>query len=209
LTDTIETDVELNPSAFENDRRILYSTGEDMGAYEGKILGLAIDIGTTTLVMQVVDLLTGENVGNPIAIKNPQIAYGNDVISKAGHTMTHENGLWELQSAVVDGINGSLKELEKQLEFEEGSISGNIYDVVAVGNSTMRSILFGQDVRELGVIPFEPSSTEPLLRKASLLGLNVNPQAMIYGPALIGGHAGADCLADIISTNYMRAKKRV
>jgi uncharacterized 2Fe-2S/4Fe-4S cluster protein (DUF4445 family) len=65
LTDTIETGVELNPSAFKKDGRILYRTGEDLGAYKGKILGLAIDIGTTTLVMQVVDLLTGENVGNP------------------------------------------------------------------------------------------------------------------------------------------------
>jgi len=207
LTDTVETDVELNPSVFSKNDRVLYQTGEDLGTYQGKILGLAIDIGTTTLVMQLVDLLTGKNIGTPIASKNPQIAYGNDVISRSGHAMTHEDGLRELQEAVVDGINQSLKELEKQLNVEEGEIKNNIYDVVAVGNSTIRSIFFGQSIYDLGVVPFEPSSKEPLTRKASSLGLDIHPQAMAYGPPLIGGHAGADCLADIIATRLYQSEE--
>ena len=56
LTDTVETDVELDPAVFVKNGRVLYHTGEDMGPYQSKILGLAIDVGTTTLVMQVVDL---------------------------------------------------------------------------------------------------------------------------------------------------------
>ena len=207
LTETVETDVELDASVFSKNGRILYQTGEDLGPYTGKILGLAVDVGTTTLVMQVVDLITGENVGNPIASKNPQIAYGNDVISRSGHTMTHEDGLEELQQVVVDGINESLKELEKQLNVEEGSITSNVYDVVAVGNSTMRSVFFGQNVRDLGVIPFEPSSNEALTRKAAGLGLKIHPQAMVYGPSLIGGHAGADCIADIIATRLYQSEE--
>ncbi len=207
LTDTVETDVELNPSVFIKNDRVLYQTGEDLGTYQGKILGLAIDIGTTTLVMQLVDLLTGKNIGTPIASKNPQIAYGNDVISRSGHAMTHENGLRELQEAIVDGINQSLKELEKQLNVKEGEIKNNIYDVVAVGNSTIRSIFFGQSIHDLGVVPFEPSSKEPLTRKASSLGLDIHPQAMAYGPPLIGGHAGADCIADIIATRLYQSEE--
>jgi uncharacterized 2Fe-2S/4Fe-4S cluster protein (DUF4445 family) len=206
LTDAVKTDVELCPSVFEKNGKILYQTGEDMGPSQGNILGLAIDIGTTTLVMQVVDLVTGENIGNPIASKNPQIAYGNDVISRAGYAMTHENGLYELQEAVIDGINSSLGELEKQLDVDVGSIKGNIYDVVAVGNSTMRSIFFGQSVNDLGVIPFEAYSKEALTRKAVGLGLEIHPQAMAYGPPLIGGHAGADCLADIIATRLYQSE---
>lgn len=200
LTDTVETEVDLHPAAFKKHDRVLYNTGEDLGPYQGRILGLCVDVGTTTLVMQVVDLETGQNVGQPIASKNPQIAYGNDVISRIGYIRAHENGLAELQEAVVDGVNQSLKELEKRTGAEEGAIAGSIYDVVAVGNSTMRSIFFGQNVHELGVIPFEPSSREPLTRKAMALGLSIHPGAMAYAPPLIGGHAGADCVADIIAT---------
>jgi len=207
LMDTMKTDVELNPSVFNKNGRVVYQTGEYLGRNQGDILGLAIDIGTTTLVMQVVDLVTGENVGNPVASKNPQIAYGNDVISRAGHTMVHRDGLYELQEAVIDGINRSLEELEKQLNVAKESITGNIYDVVAVGNSTMRSIFFGQDIHDLGVIPFEPSGKEALTRKASGLGLKLHPQAMAYGPSLIGGHAGADCLADIIATRLYQSEE--
>lgn len=207
LTDSIETDVELNASVFRKSGRVLYHTGEDLGQYQGKIFGLAIDVGTTTLVMQVVDLETGKNIGRPIASKNPQIAYGNDVISRIGYTRDNERGLKELQEAVIDDVNKSLKELEKQLEVKEGLITRNIYDVVAVGNSTMRSIFFGQNVHNLGVIPFEPSSKEALTRKAAGLGLEVNPEAMTYAPSLIGGHAGADCLADIIATRLYQSQE--
>jgi uncharacterized 2Fe-2S/4Fe-4S cluster protein (DUF4445 family) len=207
LTDFVDTDVELHPSVFNKNGKVLYQTGEELGPYQGKILGLAIDVGTTTLVMQVVDLATGENVGSPIASKNPQIAYGNDVISRSGHTMNHEYGLRELQEAAMDGINRSLKELETQLSVDEGSITANIYDVVAVGNSTMRSIFFGQNIHDLGVIPFEPSSKEALTRKAAGLGLETHQQAMAYGPPLIGGHAGADCLADIIATRLHQSEE--
>ncbi len=200
LTDTIETDVELRPSVFQKHDRVIYRSGEDLGLYSGKIYGLAVDVGTTTLVMQLVDLETGENIGNPMASKNPQIAYGNDVISRIGHTINYPDGLKELQEAVINGINKSLTELEKTVEREKGSIAGAIYDIVAVGNSTMRSIFLGQNVHDLGVIPFEPSSKKAVIMKAREIGLDVHPKAMVYGPPLIGGHAGADCLADIIAT---------
>ncbi len=200
LTDVVETESELNPWVFKKDSRVMYHTGEDLGPYLGKILGLAIDVGTTTLVMQVVDMETGENVGRPMASKNPQIAYGNDVISRTGYARDHENGLMELHGAVIDGVNKSIAELEHQSGFEKGEITGHIYDVVAVGNSTMRSIFFGQNVHDLGVIPFEPFNNGSLTRKARSLGLAVHPEAMAYGPPLIGGHAGADCVADIIAT---------
>lgn len=207
LTETVETGVELKPFVFRRNGKVLYQTGEDLGAYEGKILGLALDVGTTTLVMQVVDLITGENVGKPLASKNPQIAYGNDVISRGGYAMTHEGGLKELQAVVVDGVNKSLKELERQLGGKEGSITDYIYDVVAVGNSTMRSIICGQDPSTLAVLPFEPLDKEAVTLKARDIGLSVNPEGIVYGPFLIGGHAGADCLADIIATRLYQSRE--
>ena len=205
LIDTIKTDTELEPCVAVAHDRVLYHTGEDLGGYHGKLFGLAVDVGTTTLVMQVVDLLTGESIGNPIASKNPQIAYGNDVISRGGYAMQHESGLNELQAVVVDGINKSLGELEKKLHVQEGTITQYIYDAVVVGNSTMRSIICGQDPRTLAVIPFEPPDTRAVTLNAGDIGLNINPQGKMYGPPLIGGHAGADCLADIIATRLYQS----
>ncbi|MCK4262276.1 DUF4445 domain-containing protein, partial [bacterium] len=105
-------------------------------------------------------------------------------------------GLGELQKTVMKVVNDSLEELER----EKGEIRKYIYDVVAVGNSTMRSIFFGQDVSSLGVIPFEPLSPVPISKKAPDIGLAINPGGNVYGPPLIGGHAGADALADILAS---------
>jgi len=207
LTECIKTDTAVNPCVIRKGDRVVYHTGEDLGPYEGKILGLAVDVGTTTLALQVVDLETGENIGNPMASKNPQIAYGNDVISRIGYIGKDTDNLRELQVAVIGGVNESLHELEKQLAVTPGSILNSIYDVVVVGNSTMRSIFFGQNVQGLGVIPFEPLSKEALTRRASGLGLATHPLGMAYGAPLIGGHAGADCLADIVATGLYQSNR--
>jgi uncharacterized 2Fe-2S/4Fe-4S cluster protein (DUF4445 family) len=182
----------------------MHANGQDLGPYGGGIYGLAIDIGTTTLVLQVVDLENGGNVGSTMASKNPQIAYGNEVISRIGYTIDHPGGLAELQEAVVDGINQSLIEWEKLLA-AEGGIRDRIYEVVVVGNSTMRDLAFGKNVSGLGVIPFEAEDTSALTCAASSIGLSTHPNAVVYGPPLIGGHAGSDCLADIIATELYEA----
>jgi len=195
LSESIATATELDPFVRRAGDRVVRASGADLGPYEGRILGLAVDVGTTTLVTEVVDLETGETVGKA-ARKNPQIAFGNDVISRIGHTMEHEDGLAELQRTVVDGLNEDLRGMERQA----GPICRHIYDAVGVGNSTMRSIFMGQTVESLGVIPFEAANREPVTRRAADLGLAAHPEASVYGPALIGGHAGADALADVLAS---------
>ena len=100
---------------------------------------------------------------------------------------------------MIDGVNQSLAELEKLPGLEAG-IRRYIYEVVVVGNSTMRELFFGNDVRTLGLIPFEPADKCPLIAPAAQMALEVHPKGVVYGPPLIGGHAGSDCLADIIAT---------
>ena len=204
LTDVIERNIDLNPFVFKKGNRVFYYPKKDLGKYDGRIFGLAVDVGTTTIVMQIVDLESGKNFGNPIAYKNPQIAYGNDVISRIGYSVDNEDGLKELQENVVSGLNESLKELEINSGYREGSIKNYIYDVVIVGNSTMRNIFFGKDVKSLGFVPFEPSDKKPILVESGQIGLDINDNALVYGAALIGGHAGADCLSDIISTGIYK-----
>jgi uncharacterized 2Fe-2S/4Fe-4S cluster protein (DUF4445 family) len=199
LSDYVQTAVEADPCVVRSHGRVTRSNGEDLGPYEGRILGLAVDIGTTTLALQVVDLERGLNVGQAMASKNPQIAYGNEVISRIGYTIDHAGGLKELQGSVIEGINRSLAELEKLPRIDR-SIREHIYEVVAVGNSTMRELFFGKEVRGLGFIPFEAADKSALTGIAAEMGLEVHPKAVVYGPPLIGGHAGSDCLADIVAT---------
>ncbi len=203
LTDVRETKIDLNPFVEKKGERVFSHTGEDLGRYYGKILGLAVDVGTTTLVLQVINLENSKTIGT-IARKNPQIAYGNDVISRIGYTMTHSNGLKELQRVLMKGINNCLE----QLENETGeSIEEYIYDVVAVGNSTMRDIFIGQDVSSLGVIPFESLNRESKIFRALDVGLTINQKSMAYVPPLIGGHAGADAVANIIASRMYKSEK--
>ena len=195
LSESLETDIALAPAVSRSGHKVVHDSGEELGRYGGAILGLAVDVGTTTLVGEVLDLTDGRVVA-AFARKNPQIAYGNDVISRIAHTMRHETGLKELQQAVVRGINEELSKLEGQ----NGCQLRHVYEVVAVGNSTMRDLFFGQRVHTLGVIPFESSNPSAVTKKAVEIGLNVNPNAPVYSPPLIGGHAGTDAVADILAS---------
>jgi len=201
LADTVEDKMLLDPFVYKRDGKVFWkgSAGEEeLSEYTGGIYGLAIDVGTTTLVSQVLDLESGDRIAT-LTRKNPQGAYGDDVISRAGYTMSHEGGLEELQQVIVNAVNDSLKGLA--LDMEE------IYEAVIVGNSTMRSIFFGVDVSSLGVLPFEPFTKESLNVKASELGLQINPRANVYGAGLIGGHAGADALGDILASEMYKSEK--
>jgi len=194
LSDTLEMQVGLAPAVVRRGDRVVHSDHGDLGPYHGEIYGLAIDVGTTTVLTQVVDLEDGRRLGT-LTRKNPQILFGNDVISRIGHTMQHEDGLKQLQQSIIRAINEDLAEFEKR----NGEIRKYIYDVVAVGNSTMRDVFFSRDVSGLGVIPYEPVSVESVQGKAADLGLRVNPACRAYGGPLIGGHAGADAVADIVA----------
>jgi len=200
LSETIKEKVTLNPFVYEKNGKVFWED-EELDGFRGKILGLAVDVGTTTLVSQIIDLQSGKIIAT-FADKNPQSAFGDDVISRIEYTMREKNGLKELQKVILDGINEGLEKVTRQRK----DILNCIYDIVIVGNSTMRNLFFGVDVSSLGVIPFEPPSPGPLNRKAEELGLKVNPKANVYGAPLIGGHAGADALADIIATEIYKAR---
>jgi uncharacterized 2Fe-2S/4Fe-4S cluster protein (DUF4445 family) len=201
LTDTVETDdVPLEPFVRRDGRHVVHASGQELGRYEGELYGLALDVGTTTLAMQVVDLEDARVIATA-ARTNPQVSYGNDVISRIGHTMQHPDGLRALQWAVVEAVNEELERLER----EHGELGKHIFDAVVVGNSTMRSLFFGQEVSSLGVIPFEPVDVNAVEVSAGSLRLRVNPRARVYGGALIGGHAGADALADVVACRLHEA----
>ena len=205
LSDTVRHELEIDPLVHCIDGQVVWSgpPGQRvLGPCQGAMYGLALDVGTTTLVCQLLDLETGQQVAT-LARKNPQAAYGDDVISRIDYTMRHEHGLEELQAVVIAAANGIIQEFTGQV----GVRPETIYEAVVVGNPTMRNLFFGLEVKSLGVIPFEPPSKEPVNVTAATLGLQINPEANVYGAALIGGHAGADCLADIIAARLHEADK--
>jgi len=199
LAESLEDNVELAPMVRHEAGRVLHAQAGDLGPHRGELYGLAIDVGTTTLVTQIVDLEDGRHLAT-LSRKNPQISYGNDVITRISHTMEHEDGLKQLQQAVIGGIN---EDLQRHAQ-EKGEFRDRVYDVVIVGNSTMRNIFFAQDVESLGVIPYEAENRDSVNCRAADVGLKLNPACTVYGAALIGGHAGADALADIVASGMHR-----
>ncbi|UCC69103.1 MAG: DUF4445 domain-containing protein [Armatimonadota bacterium] len=190
--------VALAPRTYRSGDSVILNTphGEEtLGRYRGGIFGLAVDVGTTTVVSALVDLESGATIAT-LADPNPQTAYGDDVISRIGYTRDHEGGLAELQAAVINSLNDALVEWERS----NRQVSNQVYDVVVVGNPTMRDIFFGVDVSSLGVIPFQPKSTKAIMASAAALELRVNQAARVYGGPLIGGHAGADAVADVLAS---------
>jgi uncharacterized 2Fe-2S/4Fe-4S cluster protein (DUF4445 family) len=205
LTESIEGSVPLDPLVHrEGDQIVLEGTeGRSLGAYEGELLGLAVDVGTTTMVAQLLDLETAE-VLTTMACKNPQAAYGDDVISRIGYTVQHEGGLARLQTVVVEALNALVANAQGD---GESSLVDHIYEVVVVGNPTMRDLFFGRNVHSLGVSPYEPEDPSPISVSAGDLGLRVHPQGRVYGPPLIAGQVGADCLAAILACDLYRGEE--
>jgi len=168
----------------------------------GGVYGLAIDIGTTTVVFELIDLLAGEIV-EVVAIENPQRFGGSDVMNRISYD-AGEPG--ELRQALRRAINGELRELYART----GISRREVYEVVVVGNSTMRDIFFDLEVASIGERPYK-SSTElelldgrrdssELLKLGWELGLKVHPRARVWGAPLIAGHVGADVAADLVAT---------
>ena len=205
LTESIEGSVPLDPFISRREGWVfLRDIREDpVGRYEGELLGLAIDVGTTTLVAQIVDMESGEVV-TTLACKNPQAAYGDDVISRIGYTDQHQDGLARLQRTVVEAVNSVLCDFEEK---RGDNPRKHIYEATVVGNPAMRNLFFGLSVHSLGTSPYEPEDTSPVNERAGRLGLQIHPEANVYGAPLVAGQVGADCLGVILACDLYKGER--
>jgi uncharacterized 2Fe-2S/4Fe-4S cluster protein (DUF4445 family) len=160
------------------------------GAY-----GLAVDIGTTKLAAYLVRLESGETVARAGAM-NPQVAYGEDVISRIAYAGREPDGAKKLQAILLETLNHLLAEMcaEAHVPVER------VEDAVLVGNTAMHHLFAGLPVEQLGHAPFSPATTKPLSIPAVELGLNLAPGAKIYLPPVIAGYVGADHVAMLLAT---------
>jgi uncharacterized 2Fe-2S/4Fe-4S cluster protein (DUF4445 family) len=157
--------------------------------------GFAVDIGTTKLAAYLVRLKTGETVAKS-GMMNPQIAFGEDVISRISFAGREPEGAKILQKVLVETLNKMLAEMCAEVHVSPISV----LDAVLVGNTVMHHLFAKLPVDQLGYTPFAPATTLPLIIPASELGLFLGPDAMAYLPPVVAGYIGADHVAMILAT---------
>ena len=171
---------------------------------ESRIFGISVDIGTTKLAVYLVDLLSGEVV-EKVGEMNPQIAYGEDVVSRIGYASQNPDGRQALQGALVDVLNKKIQEVCETV----GIVDAQIVDAVIVGNTAMHHLFAGLPVEQLVFAPYVPAVNAPLDLRASAIGINLAPGAYIHLLPNIAGYVGADHSAVILSTELWKTDKTV
>jgi uncharacterized 2Fe-2S/4Fe-4S cluster protein (DUF4445 family) len=193
--------IDLAPLVTRDGPDVLYD-GERVDEYRGHLYGLAVDLGTTTIVMELLDLESGDSI-HVSSFENPQRFGGSDVMNRISYDGSKHRG--ELQRAVANAISREILDLAQRYGFKRQEI----YEIVIAGNSTMRDILFKLDVQSIGQRPYkslvehefragERASTS-LLADARRLGLRSNIKTKVYSLPLIASHVGADTTADLIA----------
>jgi uncharacterized 2Fe-2S/4Fe-4S cluster protein (DUF4445 family) len=165
----------------------------------GPHYGLAVDLGTTTIAAYLCDLHTMEVV-ETAAMMNPQIQYGEDVISRIDYCFNNTDGLCRLSTAVVDGLNSLIDNAVSAVKRRTGRRidPADIEDVTLCGNTCMQHLLLQLDPEPLGSVPFTPANQSGLNIKARELGLRANPSANVYILPNIAGFVGGDTVGVIL-----------
>lgn len=201
---TIEQDTlnPINPLVTHQDG-IVYYNDEPIDKFRGHIFGLAIDIGTTTVVLNLVDLENGETL-SVSSFENPQRFGGSDIM----HRISYDGEFGgELRKSLLAALNSEIMDICERLDI----VRQEIYEIVVAGNTTMRDIFFRQDVQSIGQKPYKSiiehefidglRMNTSLTEKSRRIGIRSNPKSMIYSLPLIASHVGADIAADLIAIN--------
>ena len=156
--------------------------------------GVAIDIGSTTIAAHLVNLTTGTVVATD-GIMNPQIRFGEDLMSRVSYVMMHPDGAGELTRAVRQGVN----DLIGGVCTLGGIDPADVVELTVVGNPIMHHLFLGLDPRELGGAPFALAVDSALDLKARDIGIGINPGANVYVLPCIAGHVGADAAGMVLA----------
>ena len=166
------------------------------------LVGLAVDLGTTKVAGFLVNLETGVTLAAE-GIINPQIAYGEDVMTRLAYALENEAQYRRLYEAEVEGLN----RLAARLVSQAGLQTGDIEETVITGNTAMNHLLLRLPVAQLARAPYVPAVTLPMEIKARDLGLAFSPGSYVYFMPVIGGFVGGDHVAMILGTGLDRVQK--
>lgn len=158
------------------------------------VLGLAIDLGTSKIVTQLVELSTGKTLATA-SVENPQLMYGEDILSRITFSKRNEENLMLLQKLAVQGINDTID----KLCFDTNLDISNVYGAIVVGNTAMHHLFLGIRPEYLAVSPFTPAISKSVCVKSEELNIRMYPRGIVNFLPVIAGFVGADAVADLIA----------
>jgi uncharacterized 2Fe-2S/4Fe-4S cluster protein (DUF4445 family) len=167
-----------------------------------ELLGVAVDVGTTKIVTYLVDLISGETKATE-SMPNPQIPFGEDVMSRITYAARNDHGQEKLQKAVVTGVNELIARTCRASGIEKESV----LEVMIVGNTAMHHLFFGIPAKHLASAPYAPAVRTSVAYDAGLLGMDIYPFGKVSSLPNIAGFVGADAVAGLVSSGLYRDKK--
>jgi uncharacterized 2Fe-2S/4Fe-4S cluster protein (DUF4445 family) len=190
---------EIQPTLAAGDYKLTCAVHADDGGarvvamwpgYVDRLFGLAVDIGSTTIACHLVDLATGRTIASA-GTANPQIRFGEDLMSRVSYVMMNPDGAVALTRVVREAV----ATLALRVAGQGGVAPDEILEAVLVGNPIMHHLYLGIDPRPLGQAPFALAVSGRVTVPAAMVGLPINPGASAYLPPCIAGHVGADAAA--------------
>ncbi len=199
--------MKIDPCVVRDGDRILLD-GEEIDRREGPIYGLALDLGTTTIVLRLLNLETGEIIADS-SFENPQRFGGSDVMSRIHYDTEHRDKI--LQRTLAGYLSHAIEEFPVDPK--------SIYEMVVAGNSTMRDIFFRLNVYSIGQNPYQSITelemkegkrvTTSLAKNARRLALPIHHKARVYGLPIISGHVGADAAACMLAIDLANEERLI
>lgn len=168
---------------------------------ESEVYGIAVDLGTTTVVAGLVDLSNCKLL-KTASTYNKQLSFGNNIISRISYAIKGEKELREVSKAALDTIEELIDELA-------GNKRDRIFEVVVAGNTAMTLLFLGISPHTLGFKPFTPPFTGMLTIKARELGFNLNKEAIVRTLPVVGGYIGGDVIGDILVSGMLEDKTAI
>ena len=203
--------VELDPMVTRQDDKVYYGE-EELDNYRGHLYGVAVDVGTTTMVLELLDLETGCS-RHVESFENPQRFGGSDIMTRISYDGGRYHG--ELHTAMVNTFNTVLRGICKRV----GISRHDIYEILVVGNTTMRELFFGLDVQSIGQKPYRSKieqdylngarETTGLRESARKLRLLANSNAVVFGVPIIASHVGGDIVSNLVAIDMAGRKEPV
>jgi len=166
------------------------------------LYGFAVDIGTTKLAGYLIDLRTGKML-SVASSPNPQIPYGEDVISRIAYASRSDENLEELHRVIVEGVNKLIEDACRSA----GVDASEIVELVAVGNTLMHHLFLGLPPKYLAASPYPPVVRRALDFRASDLGVRILPSGNVHMLPNVAGFVGADAVADVLATGIHRSRE--
>jgi len=175
-----------------------------LGEPSSRCLGLAVDIGTTKIAAYLVDLENGNTLAS-LGLMNPQIAYGEDIISRIAAASRSDENARKMQTLLVDAINGAIESLCSEVPGDPA----HVVDAVLVGNTAIHHLFLKLPVLQLGVVPYVPAVRSSVNVKARDLGLHCAPGAYVHMLPNVAGYVGADHVAMLLAAGVADAAHSV